>query len=118
MKKRKSRDGFLLLEALIAILILSIALVASLGGIAQALRIAKRGEETTRNLLAFERILYELETGERLDLVSEGGKGELEGGSQYQIEKDSFSFLKTRLLGRDKKEVLNFETFLGEAPLP
>ena len=60
--KRKKDKGFLLVEALIAILILSIALVASLGGLATALRIAGRGEETTKSILEKERTLFDYET--------------------------------------------------------
>ncbi len=57
----KSQTGFLLIEALIAILILSIALVASLGGIAQSLRVAKRGEGVTKMVLEKEKNLFQLE---------------------------------------------------------
>ena len=59
--KRKKDKGFLLVEALIALLILSIALVASLGGLAAALRIAGRGEETTKDILKNEVLLFQTE---------------------------------------------------------
>jgi competence protein ComGC len=57
----KRDDGFVLIEALIAILILSIALVTSLGGLAAAVRVAGRGEEMTKTVLEKEKKLFETE---------------------------------------------------------
>ena len=84
----KSAKGFLLIEALIAILILSVVLVAALGGISQGLRLSSRAEETTKAVLAFESLLFELETGTRSDLVGFGGSGNL-GEYSYHIESQS-----------------------------
>lgn len=108
-----SQEGFLLIEALIAILLLSLVLTASLGGIAQALRLSKRGEETTKAVLAFENLLFDLETGERLDLVYYGGKGRLEEGYDYEINPSNM-----RLSWKQDKEFLDLQTFFQEAPTP
>lgn len=111
--KNQRVRGFLLIEALIAILLLSLVLVASLGGIAQALRISKRGEETTKAILAFENLLFDLETGGRLDLVLYGGKGRLKEGYDYEISPSNM-----RLSWKEGKESLDLETFLQEVPIP
>ena len=115
---RPQRQGFLLIEALLALLILSLVLVASLGAIAQGLRIAKKGEETTRALLTFEKILFDLETGKRLDWVLYGGKGEWDEKYQYEMTSrvetnlPLFSSLKTRLSWKEGRGSLQLETFL------
>ena len=61
--------GFLLIEALVAILILSIALVASIGGIAQALHLAKRSEDLTKTILHQEKRLFEWEIKEYVEEI-------------------------------------------------
>lgn len=111
--ERTNSEGFLLVEALIAILILSVVLVASLGGIAQTLKLSKRGEETTKAILAFENLLFDFETGERLDLVLYGGKGRSEEGYDYEINPSA-----TRLSWKEGKESLDLQTFFQEASLP
>lgn len=121
--------GFLLIEALIAILLLSLVLTASLGGIAQGLKLSKRGEDTTKAILAFENLLFDFETGERLDLVLYGGRGKLEEGLGYEIDPQrkapkeeeslvSFSSLNLALSWKEGKESLALQTFLEEVPIP
>ena len=53
--------GFLLVEALIALFILSIALVAAMGGLSAAVRVAGRGEDVTKSILEKERVLFDYE---------------------------------------------------------
>ena len=105
-----------------AVLIISLTLVASLGAMGAALRLSDRAEETTRAVLEIENLLFELETGARADLLQYGGKGKW-GDYEYEIrnqttkiEKTDFNFydLALRLgwnLGRD---FLSLETFLKE----
>lgn len=81
MKQR----GFLLIEALIAISILSIAAVVFLGLIGKALRIAANGRDLQAALSADEELLFDLNAGLRADLTAYGGKGRSETGANYEI---------------------------------
>jgi len=119
-----SPKGFLLIEALVAVLILSAALAASLGALGQALRLTRCAEAHTRAVHALEDLLFDLETGGRADLLRYGGKGPLED-YQYEIKSvpieiatsllpTSFYDLSLRLILNGGRDFLSIESFLKE----
>ena len=130
--------GFLLLEALVSILILSVALAASLTGIAQVLRLKERADETTKAIVQFDNLLFQLEAGMRTDLLRDGGRGKI-GEFDYDIRSEtvnsentgvkkdetegdpapflSFRNVKSHLSWKNGKEFLDIETFLPEVIL-
>lgn len=119
----KKQSGFLLMEALLALLVLSVAFVVCLGAVAQALRLSSRAEETTKAVLASETLLFELETGMRPDLVVFGGRGErapyryvIESETTNDLEKPIVSFydLKARMDWKEGRDYLDFEAYLPE----
>lgn len=65
--------GFLLVEVLVALVIIAIAVTASLTGLGRALKVTGRTEAFTRTVLPMESVLFDLETGYRTDLIEEGG---------------------------------------------
>ncbi len=67
------QKGFALLEVLIAVLILAVAVTAFMGGISATLRLAQRAEATSRALWELEKVLFMLESSQRMDLISYGG---------------------------------------------
>ena len=81
-----SEKGFTLLEVLISILILAVTLTAFMGGISQVLMLSGRMEETSQVLAGYEKLLFELETGMRADLVAYGGQGKLNDKLTYEIK--------------------------------
>lgn len=119
------QSGFLLIEALIAIVILSIVTVTFLAGMAQALKVQDKVNRTTEAILQFEKLLYELETGRRHDLLTYGGREKLQ---TYDLEVKSeelnptrrtqdlpsFYHLKIKLSWKDAREFLSFETVAPE----
>lgn len=116
------QNGFLLVEALAAIVILSIAAATFLAGMAQALHVQNKTNETTRAILQFEKELYGLETGKRLDLILYGGREprdsyQLAVESQEKIDSSgklpSFYHLKMKLSWKDAKEFLEENLFAG-----
>ena len=110
-------NGFLLLEALIAMLILSVTFVAVAGAVLQALRVSERAEETTGAVLKADNALFELESGLRADLVKYGGRENL--GGDYQLEtiprdgRNLFHEHRIRVLKRGNP-VLEQDVFLRE----
>ena len=111
--------GFFLVEALIALLILSVTLVALIGVTGQALKISERGIKTTEALLGMEEILFQLESGIRVDLVKYGGRENLKGGYSFDVS-DSKVLTEAsniRLL-KDKSEILALNAFLQDKGQP
>lgn len=110
-----------LLEALIAMLILSVTFTATSGAVLQALRVSQRAEETTHAVSKAGNVLFELESGLRADLVKYGGRESL--GGEYQFEatagtgRDLFHDHKIRILKRGLP-VLEEDIVLKEAGLP
>jgi len=83
--------GFLLMEALVSIAILSIALLVGLSAMGQALYVAKKTEELTEMIVSSEDLLFTLETGSRTDLIFYGGKGKVQANdSLYEIKSEEF----------------------------
>lgn len=114
-----SKKGFMLMEALILILIISITFTACLGLIAQSLKVSFRGQGLTDAICKYEFFLFELENGFRADLINFGGREEAGNGHQYIVqsseEMDSFSFLKTKLIWKSGKESLDSNLLLSHA---
>lgn len=73
------------MEVLVALVIFAIVVVASSRVFIQVLDVTKRSEENTEAILRFEDLIYQLETGERSDLLYYGGRGQLEGFA-YEIK--------------------------------
>lgn len=69
--KRKEERGFLLIEALAAILILSIAMVAAAGVFSRSLQICARTDTTLGEVGRTEQALFEMQSGMRLGLPIE-----------------------------------------------
>ncbi len=72
----QAQRGFFLVEVLVAIVIISVAMVAALAGMARALKMSERSEAFTETVLPMEQLLFEIETGSRQDLLETGGKAE------------------------------------------
>ena len=84
-----NKHGFTLFEVLIALLVIALAVTASLAGIAEALRFSVNMNQRAEAMAEMTKLLFELETGDRFDLFYYGGKGKLEEGSSYEIQSDS-----------------------------
>ena len=117
----KGERGFLLVEVLLAILILSTAITAFLGSLSQVLRVTRREIETTQAILPLEHLLFELEIGERSDLLSTGGAGKI-GGVGYAVLSKAiardFRSLNIRVGSKNEREILKTDVFLSERPPP
>ena len=116
-----SNKGFLLLEALMALLILAIAFAAFMGAMSQVLRVSYRANHTMDSVSQIEPLLFEIENGVRADLASYGGKGDLKDGYHYEIEAkeegDLASYLKGRLSSKDGKGFLEMDILVLKAPV-
>ena len=118
----KCEKGFLLTEAVVVILILAIGFTAFVGVLSQALKVSSRAQRLTEALLQFENLLFQLETGERVDLIDYGGQGRLMENYRYQIqtkEKEKGLYqVKNILAWRQGREAVQYEGFyLSEADL-
>ena len=116
--KPRDQKGFLLIEVLVAILVLSISMVAIVGTIGQVLTLSKRADETAKAVFQMENLLFSLESGARSDLVLYGGRENLSDGFGCEIktvrETEPFYSLKARLFQKDNVPFLNLEAFLAE----
>ncbi len=120
---QNQNKGFLLVEALIAIVILAIVTATFLTGMAQALKVEDKANQTTRAVYEFEKTLYELETEKREDLIAYGGR-EVKGPYRLAIESKektdlgeklpSFYHLNVKLSWKEDREFLEEDLFLGE----
>ena len=122
MKKRiYSQGGFLLLEVLMALLVLAVTFAAFMGAMTQALRVSVRANHTMDAVSQLEPLLFEIESGVRADLASDGGKGDLKDGYHYEIEAtgegDLGSRLKGRFLSKDNKASLELDILVLKAPV-
>ncbi len=113
MKTSMGQQGFLLMEVLIAVLILSIAFVSFTAVLAQVLRVDSRARNFNRALEGYEKFLFEMENGQRSDLVTEGGQGPLgeEGRYDFQSLKQEgdYFFLKGRVSWKNGKDSLDLD---------
>ncbi len=113
------QKGFLMMEALILILIISVTFTAFTGVITQVLKISARGRALTDSIMKYEFFLFELENGFRADLLSFGGREDVEGGYQYSVQNEgndnSYASLKSKLTWKSGKEFLEFDLVLPEA---
>ena len=112
------QNGFLMMEALILILIISVTFTAFIGVIAQALKISSRSRNLTDAVSKYEYLLFELENGFRADLLNFGGRENVEGGYQYSVknegDKDSYASLKSKLTWKGGKESFEFDLVMPE----
>ena len=110
--------GFLLVEALLAMLVLTLAASASFQSILQASAAAKRSEALSAGILKTEEELFDLESGIRPDLVVYGGKENLAGDYRMDFnveeEAEGYSDAVFRLLKGDS-EILTKEGIFAEA---
>lgn len=72
-RPERRAGGFLLIEVLAALVILSVAMTAALAGMSRALKIAGRSESFAVRVPSMEKLLFDIETGARTDLVETGG---------------------------------------------
>ncbi len=114
-----SDRGFLLLEVLVTIAILSIVIVSFFGVIGTALRISEKGRGIALAAADYDRLVFELESGLRPDLAGYGGSGEGEGGCRYQLEaetsRDLYSQLKGQISWKNGTEALGLDLIVSEA---
>ena len=66
--------GFLLIEALLALMILVVAVTAALGSFASALKTSKICLEGESQISEMQKLFFDLRMGERSDLILWGGK--------------------------------------------
>ena len=115
----------MLIEVLIAIVILSVVMTTCVGAVSQALRISEKAGEWTRARLAMEGLLFELRSGERLDLLVYGGRGKMEEKYQYEIQSDQldvtgsvipfyFYLVQARLSWKGARDFLDLNLFVKE----
>ena len=120
-KRRHPPEGFLLMEVLIAISVLAIAFVAFVAVLGQVLNITSRSTDLTHAIAKYETLFFDLENGERNDLVSYGGRGGIEGGYQYEIlsqqETDGYFTLKTKIFWKGGKDFMDLDLLLPESPI-
>jgi prepilin-type N-terminal cleavage/methylation domain-containing protein len=121
-----SERGFTLFEVLIALAVIALAVTAALGGIMEALKFSERMNQRTEAIAEMEKLLFELEAGDRFDLFLYGGEGKLEEGSSYRIQAaspvDSASYqaefyreMKAALSLHDTKDSLELALLLRAA---
>jgi len=125
----RSNKGFILMEVLISIMIISIAMAAAVTGMGRALKLTGRSEEFTRGTLPMETLLFELETGGRADLIEGGGEATVEG-REYLVDRrlivppkenedaettaPPFYILTLRNAGEQPGNLQNAEIFFGQ----
>ena len=107
------------MEVLMAIAILSIAIVSFLGVISRALQVSEKGRGIAQAVTSYDGFIFNLESGLRADLVHFGGKGELEGGYRYELipeeNSDSYDHLRGKILWKGGREFLNLDLIASEA---
>ena len=81
----ENQRGFFLVEVLVAIVIISVAMVAALAGMSRALKMSERSEAFTQTVLPMEELLFEIETGSRQDLLEAGGKAQF-NDKTFQVQ--------------------------------
>ena len=85
-----------------------------------ALRISARSSRVSEAVSRYEPLLFELESGLRLDRVDYGGEGSLDQNYHYRIEvqkhDDFSSFLKSRLWWNEGKESLDLGVLVSRTP--
>ncbi len=116
-----SRQGFILLEVLMTLLILAVSFAVFMGAMAQVLRVSSRASHTMEAVSQYEALLFEVESGVRSDLAGYGGRGDLKEEYHYLItaeeQGDFSSYLKSRLFLKEGKELLDLELMVLKAPV-
>ena len=116
-----SQKGFLLLEGLMTLLILAITFAAFMGAMTQALRVSVRANHATDAVSQIEALLFEIESGLRADLASDGGKGDMKNDYHYEMDAKEEGELGIRLRGsfssKDGKEAIRLDILVLKAPV-
>ena len=106
---------------MIAILILAVAFAVFMSAMAQTLRVSVRAKNTAEALSRFDSLLFEIESGIRIDLASYGGRADLKDDYQYEIQAqqdgDFGSRINSRLLWKNDKELLNLDLLVLKVPI-
>lgn len=113
--------GFLMMEVLLAILILSIAFVSFAAVIGQVLKVTSKSQDLTLALLKYEEALFELENGQRNDVVHYGGQGAAGEDYGYAFQSDAVSgnyfTLKGKLLWKKGNDFLEVDLIFPGVPV-
>ncbi len=116
----KQQNGFLLMEALVLILVLSVVFVSFMGLVTQALKISSRSHGQSEAIMKIEKIVFEIGNGLRPDLASFGGQENLGPGISCAIKADSassFALIKSKAAWKNGKEFLDFSFLAPEAAI-
>lgn len=124
MRPIGSRKGFLILEVLVAVCVLSVAFVVFLGVLAQAIKVSARSARSMEAVGKFETLWFDLQCGLRPDLVRYGGRGNAGDGYFHEIEirtdNETGSLLAARIWfgeSSGSKEALVLDAFVLAAPI-
>ncbi len=79
------KNGFTLIEVLIALSLFMIGILFLLQGVRTVLDFSSKMNERTDTIARLENFLFEIESGSRDDLFYQGGK-ETSGGFRYEVE--------------------------------
>lgn len=85
--KLRQQNGFLLVEVLVAVVVIAITVIVLLSGMRAALKMTARSEGFTENSLRTEALLFEMQAGERMDLIENGGFVEA-GEREFEIKRE------------------------------
>jgi type II secretory pathway pseudopilin PulG len=114
----KDGRGFLLIEVLIAVLLLSTVLTALGGVFVQCLKISKREKETMQALLYTEPFLFQLETGQRAGWIRYGGQESAGTDGNVRVgagpEPGDFRTCELNYF-KNRKSILNLELWMKNA---
>lgn len=88
MIQKSAQKGFLLIETLVAIVIIAVVVVTVLSGMQRALKMTLRSEQFTEKGLPMETLLFEMETGMRMDLLANGGAA-VKDDQEFEVIKET-----------------------------
>ena len=112
------QSGFLLTEALILVLIVSLVFIACMRVMSQTIEISSRSAGLTEAISNYEKHLFELESALRPDLAGFGGHGELEREYNYEIQnlenREIYSFLQTKFSWNQGRDFLDLSLVVPE----
>lgn len=119
---KANQKGFLLIEVLIALMLLAIVFTAFAAMLGQCLFIFQKSRDQFQMIASADQLMFELETGERLDLVSYGGREKRENRFLLEIDSEphgeKFYQLKLRLkIPVGRTEIEGFGLFQEAEPL-
>ncbi|MCM8776029.1 MAG: hypothetical protein NC930_06770 [Candidatus Omnitrophica bacterium] len=111
-----SSKGFLLVEVFIAVLTLSIVIVAWMNTMCQVLALCKRSDQIMKALLQTENIFFNIRTGNRPDLLAFGGKEISEEGWIFDVQgksvHPSYQTIKICVVADRDREILSMDAWI------